>query len=460
MRVPPLHSYQEKAIEFVLANKNVVNLVDNPVDVPWVPSYQAIDMGLGKTRITIESIKEMPGQTIVLAPLRVIYNTWPQELAKWAPDLSYTILHGRHKDYNITRSCRIYLVNYHGIPWLLKKLGGRRRAGLNLVLDEISMVKDPSTQRFKQLRKLLKLFDGYRTGLSATPAPNGMHELWSQYFLLDGGVTLGKAFTPFNDKYFNYTGPPLYKRTLKEGAAKHILARITPLTIRLDADDYLKLPPYVYNVIDVEMPAKAMKAYKELEKEFASEIDGTEVLAWNTSSKAMKLRQMVQGGVYTDEGTLFLHEEKIKALKEIIESSNGQPILVPIQFKFEKALLEKHFPGAPFIVGGVKQSVADKALDRWNKGEIPILFCHPASISHGVNLQAGGHIVCWFGLTWSLEQYTQLNGRLRRQGQKNGVIVHHLCMKNTVDEGIFKGLTKKDASQKDLLLALKNYLIK
>lgn len=438
-----LHNYQKQAIKFALEKKQ---------------SYMAIDLGLGKTAIALNVIQRIEHPTIVIAPLRVVYSVWPEEIKKWTPNLSYAILHGPHKDIEYEYKKRIYLLNYDGIKWFYNKLvrPGKPFRKCNLVLDESTFVKSPSTKRFKMLKKLQPFFSEYRMALSATPAPNGYHDLWSQYYLLDQGKSLSNVYYKYRQKFFFYTGPPLYKTTLLRGATKEIQSRIKPITFRLDSKDYMKMPEYIHNEIKLELSTKLITQYKKLEKDFVLDIQGAEITAFNSAALSMKLRQFIQGGVYTEEGlTQHIHDIKLKALQELIDSSNYQPILCPIQFKFELRRLQKCFGNVPVIAGQTNARQSMEYIKEWNKGNIPLLLCHPASISHGLNLQASGHIICWYGLTWSLEQYKQLIGRIYRQGQKKAVIVHHLIMKNTIDETVLKVLKQKDTVQADLLKALK-----
>ena len=256
--------------------------------------------------------------------------------------------------------------------------------------------------------------------------------------------------------FFIYSGPPRYTNTLKKGSSHIIQQRIKPITFRLANKDYLKLPKYIHNEIKLELTPRLTKLYKQLEKDFVLQIQDAEITAFSAAALSMKLRQFIQGGLYNECGiATWIHNIKLKALDELIESSNYQPILCPIQFRFELDMLKKHFGNVPVIAGKTNAAQSIEYINEWNRGNIPLLLCHPASIGHGLNLQASGHIICWYGLTWSLEQYHQLIGRIYRQGQKNAVLVHHLIMKNTVDEVVLKVLKRKEAVQADLLNALK-----
>ncbi len=294
--------------------------------------------------------------------------------------------------------------------------------------------------------------------LSATPAPNGLHELWSQYFMLDEGKRLGRTYYTFRGNYFNYTGPPIYKTTPRPDTPDRIFNKVKDVTFRLQADDYLKMPPITYNAIDLALTPKLQAQYKELEKNFFLELEDDEVEVFNAAALSSKLRQFVQGAVYTNRNGDYskVHNIKIDALKTLREETT-QPILCPIQFKFELKQIQKQIKNVPCIAGHTTAHEATVYIREWNKGNIPLLLCHPASLGHGVNLQTGGHIILWFGLTWSLEQYHQLNGRLHRQGQRSGVVVHHLIMRKTLDEVILKVLSNKYATQADFMKELRNY---
>ena len=462
-----LHKYQDRAIEFCLKNKAV---------------FLAMDLGLGKTAVALEVIKRTKQPAIVFAPLRVAYNTWPEEIKNWAPELTYDILHGPNKSHTLKNSkADILLINYDGLKWFAKeilkhnkqiavktrkKVGGTSRKTLGwtkrmLILDESSMIKSPTTLRFKTLKKMFPLWSDYRLCLSATPSPNGYHELWSQYYMLDKGQRLFETFYQFRGAYFNYTGPPVFKTTIRKGSYERIRDTIKPITFRLGAKDYLDMPEVTYNDISLELPKALQDKYKELEDNFFLEFTGSEATAFSAAALSMKLRQFIQGAVYTDaqNGDFYpLHRIKIDALKDLLETAAGQPILCPIQFKFERKMIHEFIDRSiPCIAGGTSIRDSNRLIKAWNEGNLPLLLCHPASLGHGVNLQAGGHNLLWFGLPWSLEHYKQLNGRLDRQGQTNHVMINHLIMKDTIDERVVKVLKEKDATMSKLLDALRRF---
>lgn len=437
-----LHDYQERAVQFVLEKKAV---------------YLAMDLGMGKTAVALTAIARSGQKAIVFGPLRTIHNTWPDEIEKWTPNLKYMILHGPEKSLIGTEYVDILLINYEGLKWFSQqKYKWKRRM---IIYDESSMVKSHSTQRFKTFSKMFNLWSDYKLCLSATPAPNGLHELWSQYYLLDQGRSLGKNITTFRREFctsFSYPGMAFTQYKVDPRFTQRIYDLIAPKTFRLDAKDYLRMPSITYNHIKVNFPQHLRKRYDKLEKEFFEE--ELEIEAPTAATLGMKLRQFVQGGLYDEEKIWHrLHNEKLNALREIMDTSAGRPILCAIQFRGELQMIEDAYPGVPIIAGGTKPALANKYIKSWNEGKIPLLLCHPASISHGVNLQHGGHILLWYGLTWSLEQYLQLNGRLHRQGQKNSVIIHHLVMKQTIDEAVVKALEKKDFTQSALLEYLREY---
>ena len=443
-----LHEYQIRAIDYGLKHKTV---------------FFAMDLGLGKTVVILKITECLKQKTIVFAPLRVVYNTWPDEIYTWTPELTYDIIHGLDKGNVLGRSkADILLINFDGLKWFSKEvlksyIKWQKRI---LVLDESSMIKSPTTLRFKILKKMMPLWSGYRFCLSATPASKGYHNLWSQYFMLDKGERLSPVFYQFRGKYFNYTGPPLYKTTLCKGADKQIQKLIKPITYRLDANDYLDMPKVIYNEIPLVLPKGLRSKYKELEDNFFLEFTGADATAFNAAALSMKLRQFIQGAVYTDQkdGSFYpLHQIKIDALKELLETSADQPILCPIQFKFELKMIREFIDKSiSCIAGGIGIKESNSIMAAWNRSELPLLLCHPASLGHGVSLQTGGRMILWFGLTWSLEQYQQLNGRLigglRR---KKGMVINHLIMKDTVDERVVKVLKDNDATQSKLLNALK-----
>ncbi len=451
MILPKMHTYQEKALQFSLSKSD---------------SYLALDMGLGKTRVSLEWLRDKAkGGVLIIAPLKACYTTWPDEIEKWQMPYTYTILHGKDKTENIGLKRNLYITNFESIKWLFTTLKDlykitKKVPFRTIIIDEGSMIKSPSTKRFKILRKLRDIFH-YRLILSGTPAPNSLLDLWSQYFFLDGGLRLYKAYSKYRYEHFMPLDYKQFTWAIKGKEHKQLIYnKIKDITFRLDAKDYIKLPDRIDNIIKLKLPETLQKNYKALEKNFFLELqerDGVEV--FNAAALSMKLRQFIQGGVYTDDKGSWehVHNEKLDKLKEMVEVADGQGILCPIQFKFELEMIRKVWPKVPAIVGGVDMKVSAKHIRDWNAGKIPLLICHPKSLSHAVNMQFGSHIVLWYSLTWSSEQYQQLNARILRQGQKHTVVIHHFIMNKTIDNAIMSALKAKIKGQNALLDFIKNY---
>lgn len=447
---PPLRKYQERGIEFCKKHKR---------------AYLAVDMGLGKTRITLETLAANKKPALIFAPLRGVYSTWPDECEKWTPQLTYQILHGPQKDKALNTKADLYFVNPDGIKWLYKALKAYYEKTNSipfeeLIIDEGSMWKSSRTKRFSILQVLFPLFRNYRFILSGTPAPNSLLDLWSQYYILDEGKSLDSSFYRFRNAYFLSADKERRVWFLKKDVKEEIYKRIRSSTFRLDSKDHLELPERIDNRISLKLGKVLAKKYKDLETKFFLECGDDKIEAFNIMGLSNKLRQFVQGGMYKEVGSkewFAIHSLKLDALKELVETSNGQGILCAIQFRFELQMIQKIFPNTPIIAGGTNAKTAAMYIKQWNDQELPLLLCHSQSLSHSVNLQSGGHLVVWFGLPWSLEQYLQLNKRLHRSGQEDNVIVHHIILRNTIDEIIFRVLTRKNATQQHLLDYLNNY---
>lgn len=443
--------YQERGIQFGLSHP---------------ANFKMVDLGLGKTMMELFTIQYTKTPTIVFAPLRVIYMTWPDEIAKWTPNLTYTILHGKDKDQRLKLDRNIYLINYDGIKWFyMACLNGKfPLRKYRFVFDESSWIKDPSTKRFKFLKKMQSIISRNRSCLSATPAPNGHHELWSQVYMLDQGARFGTAYSTFRDKYFVYYPPPQNRTIPKPFAELEIQERIKDITFRLDVKDHLQLPPLTINPIVVDLPPALRKMYDQFRREMTLEFSASEsASAFFEASLNNKCRQFLQGAVYLDEDRdkrvkryKQLHDIKAQVLKEICDSLPGKNILACFQYRFELEIINNVFKQKlPYIAGGISAAESTTILRRWNMGQIPLLLVHPASVSHGLNLQSAGHTLVWVALTWSLEQYQQTIGRLHRQGQTEAVTSHNIVFKNTVDYNLSSVLARKEATQQDLLDALR-----
>lgn len=470
------HAYQKKAVKFLL-NHGAAALL--------------LDPGLGKSSVTLAALKLLKAKflnekTLVIAPLRVIYSVWPAELKKWSDfsGLKAVILHGPEKEAALASEADLYLINPEGLDWLLKleKTKGRsgktrvtldlkRWKGLGfdtLVIDELTKFKHPSTNRYKALKQVRHTFSRI-WGLTGSPAANGLMDLFGQFFILDGGRSLGKFITHFRNEYFDlgYDG---FTWSLKKGADQLIFERIKPLSLRMAASDYLELPELIENDIYVDLPEKAAAIYKHLEDDLIAQIDKKVVVAANAASASMKCRQVASGGIYLDADVealvkapkgqrewTDLHSAKVDALEELIEQLQGQPLLVAYDFKHDLTRLQERFgDDLPYIGGGVTAKRSAELEQLWNAGKLPVLLGHPASIAHGLNLQEAGCHVCWHTPTWNLEHYSQFIARVHRQGNKSRqVTVHHLLARGTIDEDMMAALRGKEKGQQALFKALR-----
>lgn len=416
----------------------------------------ALEMGLGKTIATLSGITDLLNaveirRVLIIAPLRVAQKTWPDEIEAWehTRHLSYAVLCGDKP----TRTAKlrgqedIHIVNRENVPWLVQILGKRWPYDM-VVVDESSSFKNRQAKRFKAIKKMLPKIERL-VELTGTPAPNGLLDLWAQIFLLDRGKRLGKTYTKYRDTYFkgDYMG---WSFELKDGAEETIHDKISDICLSMSAADYLELPDYVFNEVRVALPAGARRQYETLERDFVLEMESGTVEAPFAAALSNKLLQCANGAVYDEDGTtLLVHDEKVEALEEIIESNPGRPILVAYSYKSDLERIRKAFPQTAVLA-------EDPAtIDKWNAGRVPLLVAHPASCGHGLNLQHGGNILVWFGLPWSLEFYQQMNARLRRQGQSQPVFVHHIVAGETVDETVLAALDDKDVTQAALLRALR-----
>ena len=433
-----LHAYQEKAVDFVLCN---------PKAALW------IDMGLGKTVSTLTALSDLKRdkkikKTLVIAPLRVATHTWPTEIATWSHiDMRYTVLAGltAPKRLNaLDADTDLHIINRENIPWLVDQLGQSWPYDC-VVIDESSSFKSHTSKRWKALRKVLGKVSRM-VQLTGTPAPNALLELWPQMYLLDKGQRLENSRGKFLTKYCTLVGNPQWNQwAVKPDRAEAIHKAVADVVLRMKAEDYIDLPKRVDINIPVALPPKARKAYEEMKRDFLLAYADGEILAVNAAVQINKLLQISNGNLYTEDGDFInLHSAKLDALSEIIDSTN-EPVLVAYSFKSDLAMLKKEFPSAVVI----DKDIA--VLDRWNNGDIPILLAHPASAGHGLNLQKGGSLIVWYGLSWSLELYQQFNARLHRQGQTKPVRVLHILGENTADDAVLKVLAEKEGVQDKLL---------
>lgn len=440
------HAYQQLAIDRLLTHSHYGLL---------------LDMGLGKSICTLMAINVLINnrfavtKVLLIAPKKVAESTWLQEAKKWdeTKDLVLSKVLGSESQRiaALEQTADVYVINRENVVWLYEYYAHKQWPFDMLVVDESSSFKNPQAKRFKALRKLRGLFDRVVI-LTGTPAPNTLMDLWAQMYLLDGGDRLGKTITMYRNRYFKpdkTNGHVVYSYKLLPGADETIYERLQDICMSLKAKDYLTLPERMDNIIQVEMSDAEKKLYKTMERQHVLTFDESEVSALNAAGVANKLLQMANGYVYDDENQITLiHHQKIERLKELVDINEGKPMLVFYNFKHDLEAIKQAFPKA-------RELKTDADVADWNTGNVPMMLAHPASAGYGLNLQAGGHIIVWYGLTWSLEQYQQANARLYRQGQTEPVIIHHLVTTGTMDEQVMQALANKEAGQDKLLEALK-----
>ncbi|WP_430748787.1 SNF2-related protein [Clostridium sporogenes] len=397
-------------------------------------------------------------KVLVIAPLRVAEDTWSTEVEKWdhIKHLRVSKILGTKKQRKeaLMKDADIYVTNRENVDWLVNECFSSWLWDM-VVIDELSSFKSSKAKRFRALKKVRPYFKRI-VGLTGTPAPNSLIDLWPQIYLLDGGKRLGRTITSYRQQYFNpgrRNQYVVYNWELKDGAEEQIHKKIGDICISMMAKDYLDIPERIDNIIDINLPKNAINKYKQLEKDLVLELGEDDITAANAAVLTNKLLQMSNGAIYSeDKQVIEIHDQKLKALLDIIESANGKPVLIFYSFKHDFDRIVNFFKSKKLNAIGLGDS---KDIKKWNNGEIPILLVHPASAGHGLNLQYGGNIIVWFGLTWSLELYQQANARLHRQGQKESVIIHHLVSKDTVDEDVIKTLGSKEVNQNVLLEAVK-----
>lgn len=425
-----------------------------------------LDMGLGKTVMTLTAIKELKynrfqvRKVLIIAPKKVAEGTWTKEKDKWdhTQMLRVSPVLGSEKKRikAINTPSDLYVINRENVVWLVDYYRNAWPFDM-VVIDESSSFKNHSAKRFKALVQVMSKIKRL-VELTGTPSPNGLNDLWSQIYLLDEGRRLGKRYGQFRERYFDpgRRGPQgfVYDYDPKDGAEQSILSAISDICISMKAEDYLQLPNMVIHEIPVSLDAKAEKAYKELERKMILELpENEEISVTSAAALSNKLLQLANGAVYDEEHKAHeVHTSKLDAFLELVESLQGKPLLVFYNFQHDKERILKVLGTKKLRVKELK-TVQDE--DDWNHQEIDILLTHPASSAYGLNLQQGGNHVCWFGLTWNYELYTQANKRLHRQGQTEKVIVHHLICSGTRDEDVMKALKKKEGVQDFVMESLK-----
>ena len=450
-----LHKYQTACVKHI-------------IDHPFCGVF--LEMGLGKTVSTLTAINYLMfdylsvNSVLIIAPKRVAESVWQEEAEKWdhLKHLTFSKIIGTQQQRikALKEKADIHIISRDNIAWLCALCGGAKLPFDMVVVDELSSFKNYKSQRFKSLRLTQPYFKRF-VGLTGTPAPNGLIDLWSQIYLMDRGERLGKTITAYRKTYFRpgqTNGNVVYSYVLLPEADNMIHERINDICISMKSDDYLSMPIRTDNFIKLKMPDNIQKMYTDFEKEKVLELYKdlydeceVEINAINAAALSNKLLQFANGAVYDEnKETHIIHDIKLEALKEIIDDANGQPVLVAWTYQHDRdrimEYLKKYSP---------RELKKPQDIIDWNKGKVQVMLAHPASAGHGLNLQAGGSIIVWFGQTWSLELYQQFNARLYRQGQKNGVIINHLIMKGTHDEDVILALRRKNLCQNSLMDSIK-----
>lgn len=441
------HEYQEYAKQFI-------------IDKPYCGCFY--EPGLGKTAITLLAVDELlfdyfdVSKVLVIAPLRVARDTWSNETKKWdeMKYLKISKILGSEKERiaALNKKADIYIINRENVYWLIKYYEKKKFPFDMIVIDELSSFKSSSSERFKSLRRIRPTLKRV-VGLTGTPAPNGLLDLWSQVYLLDRGERLGKTLGAYREQFFlpdKRNQHVIFNYKPKDGAEEMIYEKLSDICVSMKSTDYIEMPEKIDNFIEVDLSDKEMKLYKKLEKEMLVPFQDGVVSAVNAATLTGKLLQLASGAAYDEnKKTVLIHNRKLEALKDLVESANGKSILIFYGFKHDRDRIKRIFKDR------ARELLTSKDMDDWNNGGIEIAITHPASTGHGLNLQAGGSTIVWFGLTWSLELYEQANARLWRQGQTETVVIHHILAKGTIDEQVILALKQKSGVQQFLMEAIK-----
>lgn len=422
-----------------------------------------------KTVITLSAIRDLMLDTcevskaLVIAPLRVARDTWPTEAGKWdhLEDIDVSVIVGDKKTriVALNHPAMVYVINRENVKFLVEyyEKNGLRWDFDAVIIDELSSFKNHESQRFKWLRKV-RPFVKRMIGLTGTPTSNGLMDLWAEIGILDGGERLGRFIGRYREAYFkagsmNPQTGVVFQYVPRPGAEEQIYGKIADITISMKAMDYLHMPDCVPARHYVEMDKKERKLYDMLRKDLIIPLKDADIDAANAASLTGKLLQMANGAVYDENSAVReIHQRKLEKLEDLIEAANGQSVLVAYWFKHDRQRIMEHLSSMGYKPRDIKES---KDIRDWNGGNIQVALIHPASAGHGLNIQSGGHILIWFGLTWSLELYQQTNARLWRQGQTDVVTIHHIICKDTVDEDVMAALEQKDITQEKLIAAVK-----
>ena len=448
-----LHAYQRTAVEHIKEHPE---------------SALFLDMGLGKTVSTLTAIVDLinlfeVSKVLIVAPKRVAEMTWGDEVENWQHlnGLRVSVIKGtaKQREAAARADADIYTVSRDNLVWLLQMWGGSKVPYDMIVLDELSSFKNRQSKRFKAA-KIIRRSCNRVVGLTGTPAPNGLIDLWAQMYLVDGGVRLGKTITDYRANYFRpgaQNGGIIYEYKPLPTTENVLSEKIADITLSMKALDFLDMPELTYINNYVELSPKVKKQYDKFEEDQVLQLmQEEEITALSAAALSNKLLQFAGGAIYdADRQVHGVHNEKLETLVEMIEAANGSPVLVAYNFQHEKdRILDALKDYGAEALEGVD------SVRRWNNGEIPVLVTHPASAGHGLNMQKGGNRIIWFGVTWSLELYQQFNARLWRQGQRNGVFVHHIVARGTIDEKVIAALSGKAATQDGLMSAVKDLIKK
>lgn len=449
MRYRP-HEYQQYAIEYIETH---------PV------SAVLLDMGLGKTSITLTALQDLlfdrfeVHKVLIIAPLRVARNTWPAELQKWdhLQDMTVSVVVGNAEERKsaLAKQADLYVINREMVLWLVEQSGYKFDFD-TVVIDELSSFKNHQSKRFKALMKVRPKVKRI-IALTGTPSSNGLMDLWAEFRLLDMGERLGRYITQYRTQYFmpdKRSAQIIFSYKPLPGAEEQIYDKISDITISMKAADFLPMPERIESEYPVYLSEEEREKYDALKQEMVLQLPGEEITAANAASLSGKLSQLANGAIYTEEkDVITVHDRKLDALEDIIEAAAGKPILVAYWFQHDLQRITERLEALKVSYARIS---SPGSIEMWNRGEFAVGLIHPASAGHGLNLQEGGSTLVWFGLTWSLELYQQTNARLWRQGQKsNTVVIQHIVAKDTVDERILKALTEKNNTQEALIAAVK-----
>ena len=444
------HDYQQYASTFIEAHPVAAVL---------------LQMGLGKTIITLTAVQNLlfdsflVRKVLIIAPLRVARDTWPCEIGKWdhLEDLVASVAVGSTSERlaALERKADLYIINRENVQWLIEETALPFDFDM-VVIDELSSFKNHRSKRFRALMKRRPLVKRI-VGLTGTPASNGLIDLWAQFKLLDMGLRLGRFITAYRNAYFmadKRNAQMIFSYKPAPGSEERIYQAIEDITISMKAQDHIRMPELVTNEYKVSLSGEERSAYEKLRKELVLDASGGQVTAANAASLSGKLLQLANGAAYTDDGaTIGIHDRKLDALEDLIESANGQSVLVVYWFKHDLKRITGRLEKLGVSFSNLDSS---ESIRMWNQGNLPVGLLHPASAGHGLNLQSGGNCLIWFSLTWSLELYQQTVARLWRQGQKSQtVVVQHIITEKTIDERIMKVLSGKAQTQDALIEAVK-----